>query len=144
MNEGNYVLAWLFYLLAAAGSMIVFWRMTKFIPYRPVKTMLQLLFATFILVPWYIHPGSEHLAPAFVITALEIFIKKTEPGDAAVFLALMLFLVFVGALVVEIRDYIRGERATSTLSRLLDKILSKLTILTKLLHRSNGSTSTSQ
>lgn len=138
MNEGNYVLAWVCYLLAAAGSMIVFWRMTRFIPYRAVKTMLQLLFATFILVPWYIHPGSEHLAPAFVITALEVFIRKAGPGEAAVFLELMLLLVFVGALVVEIRDYIRGERATSTISRLLDKINSKLANVKKLLHRTTS------
>ncbi len=136
MNEGNYVLAWTFYLLAATGSMIVFWRIIRFIPYRQVKTMLQLLFAVFILVPWYIHPGSEHLAPAFVITAFEVLIRKAEPGESALFLGTMLLLVFIGALIIEIRDAVRGERATSTLSRLLAKINSKFANLKKLMQGS--------
>ena len=98
MNEGNYLVAWGFYLLASLGAMLVFWRMIRFISVQQLKNILQLLFATFLLVPWFIHPGSNYMAPAFVISAFDNNLKGQEPGLSIYVLGSLLLLVMVGSI----------------------------------------------
>jgi len=121
MNEGNYFLAWIFYLLASLGSMLVVWRVFRFIPLQSIRKILQLLFATFILVPWYIHPDSEHMAPAYVISIFEVLIKKQDVGQATYVLGGLLLLVLIGSSGISIRDHVRGKKSESILSRFMKK-----------------------
>ena len=113
MNEGNYLLAWVFYILASVGAMFVVWRIFRFIPLPAIRNMLQLLFATFILVPWYIHSDSEYMAPAYVISIFEVLIKKQEVGQATYVLGGLLLLMFIGSAGVGIRNFVRGKNSES-------------------------------
>ena len=113
MNEGNYFLAWVFYLSASVGAMFVVWRIFRIIPLQALRNMLQLLFATFILVPWFIHPDSEYMAPAYVISIFEVLIKKQEVGQAAYVLGGLLLLVFIGSSGVSIRNFVHSKKSQS-------------------------------
>lgn len=121
MNEGNYLMAWGFYILASFGAMLVFWRLVRFIPVQQLRNILQLLFATFLLVPWFIQPGSEYMAPAYVISAFEIIIKGQEPGVSIYVLVSMLLLVLAGGIGISIRDHLKGEKSRSYFVSLIDR-----------------------
>ena len=120
MNEGSYVLAWVFYLLASLGAMLVVFRIARFIPMQAIRNMLQLLFATFMLVPWFISSDSEYLAPAYVISIFEVLIKKQEVGQATYVLGGMLLLVFIGTLGLGIMSFVRGKKSESTPSVVME------------------------
>jgi|GEM_PF-4116500 len=121
MNEGNYLLAWVVYLLASLGAMILFWRIIRFIPVQAIKNILQLLFSTFIIVPWYIHSGSDYMAPAYVISVFEVFIRKQEVGMATYVLGGLLLLVFIGSTGISIKDFVHGKKTKSIPGRSIDK-----------------------
>jgi len=113
MNEGNYLLAWVFYLLASVGSMFVVWRVIRIIPFLAIRNILQLLFATFILLPWFIHPESQYMAPAYVISIFDVLIKKQEVGQATYVLGSLLLLVFVASSGFSIMNFVRDKKSLS-------------------------------
>jgi len=67
MDLSGYVLAWLAYLLAATGLVIVFWRMTVGISWRRTRRSLRAIAAAVLFTPINIAQDGLWLAPAYLV-----------------------------------------------------------------------------
>ncbi len=69
-----YLMAWIFYLLAAGGLTLVLFRLTR--GWRPVafRIVLRAIAAVWLFVPAVVEPGAarETLAPAFVVLIFDL------------------------------------------------------------------------
>lgn len=51
LEQNEYLVTWAVYYGAALGVLLVWWRMTKPIPWVPLKQLLRVLLAAAVLVP---------------------------------------------------------------------------------------------
>lgn len=69
MTTSAYLLAWLGYLLAAGGLLLVLYKLTQ--GWRPVafRVVLRAVLGVWLLVPVVVEPGAAHetLAPAYIV-----------------------------------------------------------------------------
>lgn len=69
-----YLMAWVFYLLAAGGLMLVLFRLTR--GWRPVafRIVLRAIAAVWLFMPAVVEPDAarETLAPAFVVLMFDL------------------------------------------------------------------------
>lgn len=74
LTTNAYLMAWIFYLLAAGGLMLVLFRMTR--GWRPVafRIVLRAIGAVWLFIPAVVEPGAarESLAPAFVVLMFDL------------------------------------------------------------------------
>ncbi|MFZ5697995.1 MAG: hypothetical protein ACOY9J_04630 [Pseudomonadota bacterium] len=74
LTTNAYLMAWIFYLLAAGGLMLVLFRMTR--GWRPVafRIVLRAIGAVWLFMPAVVEPGAarESLAPAFVVLMFDL------------------------------------------------------------------------
>ncbi|MEC4167048.1 MFS transporter [Pseudomonas sp. MS-1(2024)] len=74
MTENDYLIAWGLYAFAAAGCLLVWCRMTRFM-WRWLREPLRVLMAVLLFSPTIIDPVKEQFAPAVAITALDLAFK---------------------------------------------------------------------
>ena len=74
MTENDYLIAWGLYAFAAAGCLLVWCRMTRFM-WRWLREPLRVLMAALLFSPTIIDPVKEQFAPAVAITALDLAFK---------------------------------------------------------------------
>lgn len=67
----SYLIAWGVYLLAATGLIIVFWRMTRSIPYKDLTKILRLVVIVLLLTPVDIGLDAKWFAPAYLVGGYE-------------------------------------------------------------------------
>jgi|GEM_PF-829027 len=90
-SAGGYTLAWLLYLLGAAGCLWVVWFWTRRLQPMVWRHLLRLISATLILTPFTADPEQSYLAPAWIISVLEGIFEGVETmGRAGVPLLLAL------------------------------------------------------
>ena len=70
-TDGEYMWAWIIYLIGAAMFLAVCWVATKKIPWFEPKYLLRILCAVFLLVPWYTDSDSTYLSPAWIVSGIE-------------------------------------------------------------------------
>lgn len=78
MSTYSYLIAWLWYLAAVIGLMVVWWRMTRRLPpfWRDLSRALPTFWA---LMPWSVASGHGSLAPVWLVTLFEGLLR--ENGD---------------------------------------------------------------
>ena len=80
LESSEYVLAWLAYLLSAVGVLAVWWRVTRFIPWMPLKQLLRVLVAAPMLIPAPVAEGALEWAPALFVLLFDITLVKEGDG----------------------------------------------------------------
>lgn len=81
----EYLTGWLIYLMGAVCALVVWWFMTKKIPYKTPRNILRLCIAVILIMPYPVAYQNAHLAPAFFSSMLEgLFIKDQGFARAGV------------------------------------------------------------
>ena len=119
-NESEYQTVWLFYLAAAAGCWLVWWKLTGLIKWWFIREPLWVAMAVLLFTPTQVAASSAWQAPAFLIYLLDTILSTGDNqarmlGEIALVMggALVAYLLFAGlrALYHHLRS--RGEPAVS-------------------------------
>ena len=99
MASSSYLIAWLWYLGATLVLIAVWWRWTRKLPtlWRNVSRALP---AAWALMPLTVALGHERLAPAWLVTVFEGFLRDEgdlRRGGLTLLLATVLALLMVAA-----------------------------------------------
>ena len=78
----EYLITWGVYLLATIGLMVVWWRITRPIPWQAPRQTLRMLVAATILMPAPVVYGSLEWAPALFVLLLDLTLL--EDADSTV------------------------------------------------------------
>lgn len=78
VSGGAYTLAWLIYLLGAAGCLWMVWFWTRRLQPMAWRHLLRLISATLLLTPFVADPEQSYLAPAWIILVLEGIFEGAE------------------------------------------------------------------
>lgn len=76
----QYLMAWVIYILAGMGLLLIFRGLTRFIAYAPLRDVMRALFTVFLFMPWQSYEEQEDFAPAFLIAAFEALTETYEQG----------------------------------------------------------------
>lgn len=76
----QYLMAWVTYILAGVGLLLIFRGLTRFIAYAPLRDAMRALFIVFLFMPWQSYEEQGNLAPAFLIAAFEALTETYEQG----------------------------------------------------------------
>ncbi|HEX4938805.1 MAG TPA: hypothetical protein VFX11_09030 [Candidatus Kapabacteria bacterium] len=102
-SENN--VAWVAYCAGAVGCLLVWWRMTRILPWSPLRQLLRILVAALLLVPAPVAPGREELAPAFVVLLFDTtLVKQGDPLHAAPYL---IYGLMLGLVILVIDGFVR-------------------------------------
>ena len=74
----EYIIGWAVYLVAVVGLLVVFWRMTRSIPWFYFKRGLRLAVAALLLVPMLIPESQGFYAPAWIQGGLLLVFDGVE------------------------------------------------------------------
>lgn len=74
----SYLAAWGIYLLSALGMIIIFWRMTRSIPFKDVTKVLRLVVIVLLLTPVDIGNEYKWFAPAYLVGGYEWIVGHTQ------------------------------------------------------------------
>ncbi len=74
----SYLAAWGIYLLSALGMIIVFWRMTRSIPFKDTTKILRLVVVVLLLTPVDIGIDHKWFAPAYLVGGYEWIMGHTQ------------------------------------------------------------------
>ena len=103
MTENDYLLAWGAYAVAAAGCLLVWFRLTRWM-WRYLREPLRVLVAVLLFSPTIVDPVKELFSPAIAVTAMDLLFKVGNNAWRAVadlsiycLAAFALYLLFVGA-----------------------------------------------
>lgn len=89
LEQNEYLITWGIYTVAVLGAMLVWWAMTRPIPWRWLKQPLRLLVTALLLVPAPVAADRVELAPAFIVYLFDAFLVEGGNGKHA-----LLYLVF--------------------------------------------------
>lgn len=107
----EYLTTWAAYLLSSAGLMVVWWYMTKLLPFAVLRNMLRVSVAVALVMPYPV-PGQEgFLAPATMMTFLEgLFFEDYGFSHAGIPLLIAVVAANVIYLIVDLSLYaLRGK-----------------------------------
>lgn len=112
LEQNEYLVTWSVYILAVLGVMLVWWAMTRPLPWLWLKQPLRLLLTAVLLVPAPVAVDRPELAPAFFVYLFDLFVLEDgDPGRAAVYLVYGLGLGVVVVLIdAAIRSLFRRSR----------------------------------
>lgn len=101
MDISGYILAWLVYLGAASGLVIVFWRMTRNIAWRRTRRGLRAMAAAVLFTPVNIGNEDFWLAPAYLVGLYDWILGNTDKAmQAGVYMAYA-FVLMVAVILLE-------------------------------------------
>lgn len=106
LEQNEYLITWGFYTAAVLGVMLVWWAMTRPIPWRWLKQPLRLLVTALLLVPAPVAADRVELAPAIFIYLFDVLMVKE--GDAERALLYLGYGLLLGMVVVVLDALIRG------------------------------------
>lgn len=84
LTQVEYSIAWTIYCCAAVGGLAVWWRLTRFIPWSPIRVLLRALLAVCLLTPSLITNDIERFAPAMFVLFFDITLGDVERTKAIV------------------------------------------------------------
>src|SRR5690606_21226229 len=105
LEQNEYLVTWAVYYGAALGVLLVWWRMTKPIPWVPLKQLLRVLLAAAVLVPAPVDSQSVELAPALFVLLFDLLL--IQEGDALRASVYLLYGVVLGLVALIIDGLIR-------------------------------------
>lgn len=111
MEQGDYITAWIAYLLAAGVFSVLAWRVLRRLPWRELAYLLECWLLALLFTPWYVLQDQDILAPALIVFALDtITIEPTAGIRALIPLVMMLFVMLVVAGLLSLLHRIRRRR----------------------------------
>jgi hypothetical protein len=113
LEISGYVIAWLVYLLAAVGIVIVFWRMTGNITWRRTRRSLRAVVAAVLFTPINIEHDEMWLAPAYLVGFYDWILGHHEKALEAGAFMLYAFALMIVVILLEsvLRRLLGMERA---------------------------------
>lgn len=115
MEQGDYVTAWIAYLIAAVVFSALAWRVLRRLPWREVAYVLECWLLALLFTPYYVLDGQDILAPALMVFALDAFTIEPAAGIRAfVPLLMVLFLALMVAVLLSVVHRIRLRRARAS------------------------------
>lgn len=81
LTESEYLIAWGVYMLAVIGLGAVWWRLTRFIGFIWLQSILRFVYFPLFVTPAMVIDGSVRLAPASMIWLLESTIVEADNLD---------------------------------------------------------------
>jgi len=106
LEQNEYLITWAAYIGGVLGVMLVWWAITRPIPWYWIKQPLRLLVTALLLVPAPVAAGRVELAPAMFIYLFDTLLVKGDDTQRA---ALYLFYgLLLGVVVVILDALIRG------------------------------------
>ena len=106
LEQNEYLVTWGSYILAVLGVMLVWWAMTRPIPWRWLKQPLRLLLTAILLVPAPVAADRAELAPAIFVFLFDAFL--VEDGKAHHAALYLVYGLGLGVIVVLIDALIRA------------------------------------
>ncbi len=98
MIEDNLTLAWIYYLLGAAGLMLVGWRITRWISRPFLRHQCLVMMLVLLVCPFSVGEGYPQMAPALLMLAMETVFEGGEAffrvGPTLIGTTLTVMLVF--------------------------------------------------
>lgn len=88
----------LFYGAGVLGFWVVMWKVTSYIPWRPLRWWLVWLFLCVVLTPWHGTDPVSYYAPAIIVAAFDFL--DVGPTLALEILKPMGFALLVGTVVI--------------------------------------------
>jgi len=96
IENWDYLIAWLIYLLAGVGCCLVWWRITRALAHKALRDLLRGFAMVLIFTPWYAGESEGFLAPATVVLLFDLLLSGAKNGlKGGVALLVMLFLVLL-------------------------------------------------
>lgn len=74
----EYITGWCIYLVAVLGLLVLFWVITRDLPWHHLKQSLRLIVATVLLVPGIVENAPGFLAPAWVKGILQLIFTGAD------------------------------------------------------------------
>jgi len=113
LDLSGYVIAWLVYLLAAIGLVIVFWRMTKNITWRRTRRSLRAVAAAVLFTPINVQHDGLWLAPAYLVGLYDWILGHHDKAAEAGAYMLYAFVLMIVVILLEsvLRRLLGMERA---------------------------------
>jgi hypothetical protein len=99
MTENDYLIAWSLYAFAAAGCLLVWFLMTRWM-WRYLREPLLVIGAVLLFTPTVIDPAKDNYAPAVAITALDLLFKVGSNVWRAVMDLAMYGLIALGVYIL--------------------------------------------
>lgn len=100
IDEYQYVVAWLVYLLAGFAFCVFWWRVTRMLGRTAWRDLLRGLALACIFTPWFTGDSHEHMAPAFVVVAMDFLLGSSDNGVAGSIVLLVATALMLLALLV--------------------------------------------
>lgn len=93
LDYTEYTIVWCLYLLAMVGLLVVWWRITRPIPWTTPKQLLRVLLAAPLLIPAPVAVGTSDWAPAIFVLLFDMtLVDESAPLRALPFLIYALIL----------------------------------------------------
>ncbi|HVL01352.1 MAG TPA: hypothetical protein VM553_16155 [Dongiaceae bacterium] len=105
LETSEYNLAWIAYYGGALGALLVWWRMTRVLPWTPLRELLRILLAAVLLMPAPVAPNMNEMAPALFVLAFDLVLIKG--GDAMRASAFLIYGLMLGLVVLVIDGFVR-------------------------------------
>jgi hypothetical protein len=68
----EYIIGWCLYIIAVVGLLVVFWHITRHIPWFYFKQSLRLIVAALLLLPASVEDAAAYWAPAWIKGFLQL------------------------------------------------------------------------
>lgn len=96
----NYLIAWITYLLSAAGLLVVFWRMTAKLSLTKIGVPLRALGVAVLLTPINIVESETWLAPAYLVGSYDWVLGNHERAMLALVSIAVAYAIALGLLLL--------------------------------------------
>lgn len=100
INQNQYAIAWLVYVVAGLAFCLFWWKVTSFISHGGWRDLLRGISLIVIFTPWYVSDAHEHFAPATVVVLMDLLLGSTENGLAGSMALLVATTVMLAALIL--------------------------------------------
>ncbi len=104
-TENQYLLAWIVYLFSATGFSLVFFRLTRKLPFLALRRFIQWSLVVVLYTPVYTNAQENWMVPAFLVGSYEYVLGNIDVAEKAGF-SLLIGIVIV-LLVVKLEFVLR-------------------------------------
>lgn len=80
IDDYQYLIAWVTYMIAGVGCCAVWWKITSFIGHRGWRHLSRGIVVVLIFTPWYAGESAEFYAPAVVVLLMDMLLEGAKAG----------------------------------------------------------------
>ncbi len=80
IDDYQYLIAWMIYIIAGVGCCAVWWKITSFIRHRGWRDLSRGIVIVLIFTPWYAGESAEFYAPAVVVLLMDMLLEGAKAG----------------------------------------------------------------